>query len=302
MITSKDIKGIIAAIATPFKSNEELDIEGLRTLTRYLIDGGVDGIMAVGGTGEFPHLDREEKKIVIQTIAEEVKGGVPVIAGTAACSTRESLQLMKDAQAAGADAAIMVPPYYFALEDGALLFHFKNLAEAKILPVVVYNNPLYTGNPMNPGLLSDLMRIDNIIGLKQSSSDMGQLVEVIRLTEAGASICTGIDSQFFPALMTGAQGIYSTAASVIPKQMKQIYELFCRGAFQEAQRLHLKIQELNRFLEYDPGYVSPAKEALRLLGLPAGPVRRPMPELTESQQEGLRKSLENIGELPVTNK
>ena len=127
MITSKDVKGIIAAIVTPFSDNEDVDYEGLRVLTRYLVENGVDAIMAVGGTGEFPHLDREEKKLVTKTISEEVKGMVPVIAGTAACSTRETLQLMRDAKEAGADAAIMVPPYYFILDDEALFFHFKTL-------------------------------------------------------------------------------------------------------------------------------------------------------------------------------
>jgi 4-hydroxy-tetrahydrodipicolinate synthase len=198
---------------------------------------------------------------------------------------------MTDARDAGADAAIMVPPYYFILNEHALFSHFTALAKENIIPVVVYNNPLYTGNPMSPVLLARLMQVDNIIGLKQSSADMGQLVEVLRLTRADSSLCTGIDSQFFPALMAGANGIYSTAASVIPKQMKEIYTLFRENKFFEARRLHFKVQELNRFLEYDPGYVSPAKEALQMMGLPAGPVRKPMPELTQTQKAGLTKAL-----------
>lgn len=294
MIRSEDVKGIIAAIVTPFKDNEDVDHEGLKTITRYLVDSGVDAIMAVGGTGEFPHLDREEKTLVIKTISEEVKGTIPVIAGTAACSTRESLQLMRDARQGGADAAIMVPPYYFILDEEALFFHFKTLAKANVLPVVVYNNPLYTGNQMSASLLARLMDVDNTIGLKQSNVDMGQLVEVIRLAKGDSSICTGIDSQFLPALMVGAKGVYSTAGGIVPRQMKAIYNLFREGKVEEARALHLKIQGLNRFLEYDPGYVSPAKEALRMLGLPAGPVRRPMPELTDEQKEGIKHSLRSI--------
>jgi 4-hydroxy-tetrahydrodipicolinate synthase len=297
MITSEEVKGIIAAIVTPFDENEDVDYEGLTTLTRYLVENGVDAIMTVGGTGEFPHLDREEKKLVTKTVSEEVKGMVPVVAGAAACSTREALQLMRDAKEAGADAAIIVPPYYFVLDGEALLVHFKTLAEANILSIVVYNNPLYTGNPMDPGLLVKLLEINNIIGIKQSNPDMGQLVEVIRLVQRDTSICTGIDSNFFPALMVGAKGVYSTAGGVIPRQMKTIYNLFREGKFEAARDLHLKLQELNRFLEYDPGYVSPAKEALRILGLPAGPVRKPMPEVHEDQKEGLRRSLKAVGAL-----
>lgn len=295
MIKSADIKGIIAAIVTPFRADEEVDYSGLRTITQYLIDGGVDGIMTTGGTGEFPHLTREEKRQVIRAVVEVCKGRVPVIAGTAACSTRECLQLMEDARAGGADAAIMVPPYYFVLNEEAIFDHFRVLASAKVLPVVIYNNPLYTGNPMSPALIARLLGLENIIGLKQSCVDMGQLVEILRMTKGDVSICTGIDSQFLPALAVGAGGVYSTAGGIFPKQMKQVYDFFLQGRLAEAKELHLKLQVANRFLEYDPGYVTPAKEALNMLGLPAGTVRRPTPKLTPEQREGLREALKTLG-------
>lgn len=295
MICSKDIKGIIAAIVTPFSNDEEINYSGLKTITEYLLDGGVDGILVNGGTGEFPHLTRGEKKLVVKSVAEVCKGKVPIIAGTAACSTRECLSLMEDARVSGADAAIMVPPYYFVLDGEDIFNHFKILAQSKIFPIVIYNNPLYTGNPMSPTLIVKLLNIKNVIGLKQSAVDMGQLVEIIRMSEKSSSICTGIDSQFYPALAIGAVGIYSTAGGILPKQMKHIYNLFLQGRLAEARDHHLKLQVVNRFLEYDPGYVSPAKEALSMLGLPAGIVRRPMPNLTSAQKEDLREALRAIG-------
>ena len=295
MICSNDIKGIIAAIVTPFSNDEEVNYSGLKTITEYLLDGGVDGILTTGGTGEFPHLTREEKKLVVKSVAEVCKGKVLIIAGTAACSTRECLLLMEDARVSGADAAIMVPPYYFVLDGEDIFNHFKILAQSKILPIVIYNNPLYTGNPMSPTLIVKLLNIKNVIGLKQSAVDMGQLVEIIRMSEKSSSICTGIDSQFYPALAIGAVGIYSTAGGILPKQMKHIYNLFLQGRLAEARDHHLKLQVVNRFLEYDPGYVSPAKEALSMLGLPAGIVRRPMPSLTSAQKEDLREALRAIG-------
>jgi 4-hydroxy-tetrahydrodipicolinate synthase len=291
MIIGKDVKGIIAAIVTPFSPDEEVDYSGLKEITEYLIDGGVNGIMTTGGTGEFPHLSRDEKKKVIHCVAEICRGRIPVIAGTAACSTRECLQLMQDAREGGADAAIMVPPYYFVLNEEAIFAHFKILAEANILPVIVYNNPLYTGNQMSPGLIIKLLRITNIIGLKQSNTDFGQLVEIVRLADKTSSICTGIDSQFYPALSIGAVGVYSTAGGIYPREMRQVYDLFMNGCLEEAKGLHLKLQIVNRFLEYDPGYVSPAKEALNMLGIPAGVVRKPMPELTKQQKKELRQAL-----------
>jgi 4-hydroxy-tetrahydrodipicolinate synthase len=295
MIEGKDVNGIIAAIVTPFSENEDVNYPGLRKITEYLIGGGVDGIMTTGGTGEFPHLTREEKTLVIKTIVKVCKGRVPVIAGTAACSTRECLQLMKDAKDCGADAVIMVPPYYFVLNEEAIYIHFKMLAQANILPVIIYNNPLYTGNPMSPALIVKLLGITNIIGLKQSNVDLGQLVEIIRLAGKNVSICTGIDSQFFAALSIGAVGIYSTAGGIFPKQMKEVYKLYLQGHLEEARKLHIELQVANRFLEYDPGYVSPAKEALNILGLPAGVVRRPTPNLTGQQKKDLRKALKSIG-------
>jgi 4-hydroxy-tetrahydrodipicolinate synthase len=295
MIESRDVKGVIAAIVTPFSENEDVNYFGLKTIAEYLFDGGIDAIMTTGGTGEFSHLTREEKSGVIKAVAEVCKAKVPIIAGTAACSSRECLQLMEDAQKNGADAAIMVPPYYFILNEDAIFEHFRILAKANILPFVIYNNPLYTGNPMSPALITKLLEIKNIIGLKQSCVDMGQLVEIIRMAKEDTSICTGIDSQFYPALAVGSVGIYSTAGGILPKQMKQIYELFQQGLIKEARDLHIKLQVVNRFLEYDPGYVSPAKEALNMLGLPAGVVRRPMPNLTHVQREGLREALKAIG-------
>jgi 4-hydroxy-tetrahydrodipicolinate synthase len=295
MISSKDIRGVIPAIVTPFSEDEQVNYSGLKTITEYLLDNGVDAIMTTGGAGEFAHLTREEKRLVIKSISEVCKGRVPIIAGTAACSTLECLQLMEDARDCGADAAIMVPPYYFVLNNEDIFNHFNELAESSILPIIIYNNPLYTGNHMSPSLIVKLLNIRNIVGLKQSCVDIGQLVEVIRMSKKDKSICTGIDSQFYPALTIGAVGIYSTAGGVFPKQMKQVYNLFLEGRLAEARELHMKLQVVNRFLEYDPGYVSPAKEALNMLGFPAGIVRRPMANLTLAQKEELRQALNAIG-------
>ncbi len=289
-----EIKGVIAAVATPFKARGELDVQGLRKLTRYVVEGGVHGIMTTGGTGEFPHLLREEKELVTRTVAETVKGRIPVIAGTAACSTMEALLLCQDAKKAGADGVILTPPYYFKLPDESLFSHFKVIAQGAGLPVVVYNNPLYTGNHLSPELITKISKIGGIIGLKQSNPDLGQLVEVIRTAKKGFSVLTGIDSQFYPALCVEGRGIFSTAACVAPKMMVKIYEAFEKGDHEEALAEHMRLQILNRFLEYDPGYVTPCKDALKMMGLPAGPVRAPLPPLTPAQKKDLREALKKL--------
>lgn len=290
----KDLKGVIPAIVTPFNEDDELDHKGLEDLVVFLIDSGIHAIMTTGGTGEFPHLLREERKEVTRAVARVSKGRVPVIAGTAGCGTKETILLSKDAAEAGADAVIVTPPYYFKLPDESLLEHFRILSENLDIPIVIYNNPLYTGNNLSPALIDRTADIHGVIGLKQSNIDLGQFVEVVRMSGEKISVCTGIDSQFYPTLCAGGKGIFSTAACVIPKQMVQIYDLTRDGKHDEAFKVHVKIQNLNRLLEYDPGYVSPCKEALRMMGLPGGPVRKPLPDLTPDQREELKAALEEL--------
>lgn len=291
MLTAKTLHGVVVAMVTPFTRDESLDLAGLEQLTEHLIRSGVHAVMTCGGNGEFVHLSREEKRLVTERAVKAARGRVPVIAGTAACSTGEAIDLTCDARDAGADAAILVPPYYFKLPDDALHRHFAAVAKATRFPLIVYNNPAYTGHNLAPALIGRLARIPGIIGLKQSQADLGQLVEAIRVAGDRISILTGIDSQFYPSLCAGARGIFSTAACVIPRQMGAIYGAFRRGDHRTALRVHREIQGLNRYLEYEPGYVNACKAALDLLGLPGGPVRAPMPALTAAERAGIRRAL-----------
>jgi 4-hydroxy-tetrahydrodipicolinate synthase len=151
---------------------------------------------------------------------------------------------------------------------------------------------------MSPGLIASLMSVDNIVGLKQSADDLGQLVETLRLAEgSGRALCTGIDSQFYAALCVGAAGIFSTAAAIVPAQIVGLWDAFQAGDHAAALAQHRKLQPLNRFLEYDPGYVSPTKEALEMMGIGCGPVRRPLPDFPESERAALRDALAGLGAL-----
>lgn len=295
MTSDFEARGVIAAIITPFSDEDDVDEPGLEKLTEYLVKGGVHGIMTSGGTGEFPHLLREERKRVTEVVARVARGKIPVFAGTAACSTKETILLSQDAQKAGANAVIITAPYYFGLPDESLYEHFKTIAREIELPVVLYNNPLYTGNNLSPQLIRRLSEIAGIVGLKQSNSDLGQLVEAIRQAGEKLSILTGIDSQFYATLCVGGKGIFSTAACVIPQQMVALYDAVQKGSHHKALTLHMKLQRLNKFLEYDPGYVAPCKEALRTLGLPAGRVRMPLPELTSQEKDDIQKALQDLG-------
>jgi 4-hydroxy-tetrahydrodipicolinate synthase len=289
-------KGVIPAIPTPFTADgRSVDEAALRRVVRHVVEAGVHGIMTTGGTGEFPHLSRDERRFVTEVVVSEVSGAVPVYAGTAACSTWEAIAFGEDAAAAGADAAILTPPFYFRIPDEQLYGHFADVAGSAALPVVVYNNPLYTGINLSPALIASLMEVPGVVGLKQSNDDLGQLVEALRLSEASdRSLCTGIDSQFYAALCVGARGIFSTAAAIVPAALVRLQHLVQEGDHEAALEQHRRLQPLNRFLEYDPGYVSPTKEALRMLGLDCGPVRRPLPDFPEAERSALREAVVSL--------
>jgi 4-hydroxy-tetrahydrodipicolinate synthase len=292
-----DLHGAIAALITPFKHDFSLDEAGLRSIVEHVIAGGVAGVMTTGGTGEFPSLTAAERGLVTEIVVKATANRIPVVAGTAACSTQEVIVLSQDARDVGADAVIVTAPYYFPLPDAALYEHYATIAREVTLPVVVYNSPLYTGNNLSPDLLLRLLELPGIIGIKESNADIGQLVEVLSRAPKGSSICTGIDSQYYASLTVGASGIYSTGATVLPDRYSNLYALVQQGRHDEACALQLALQPLNRFFEYDPGYVAPCKEALRLIGCPAGPVRKPLPDLTDNQRAGIRKALLDLGTL-----
>jgi len=295
MLKPSQLKGIIPAMVTPFTPDDELDVKGIRRLVQYLISNRVHGIMTTGGNGEFPHLTADERKKVLQTVVEEANGKVPVIACTTACSTRETIMLTKHAKDAGADASIVVQPYYFPLPDKALHDYYKSVAEAVDLPLVVYNNPGYTKNNISPALMAQIAKVDGVIGLKQSNYDISQTTEIIRLVGNKISVLTGIDSQLYATMCIGARGVFSTAACAIPAQMVELYEAFLKGDHKKAYDLQIKLHVLNRFFEYDPGYVAPCKEALMAMGLPGGHSRKPLPPLTDEEKRQIRAALKTLG-------
>ena len=211
--------------------------------------------------------------------------------GTTAFAKKETVILTVHAKEVGVDAVIIVPPYYFKLPEESIYEHYKTVAEKVNIPIIVYNNPEYTGNNISPKLIAKLSEIEDIIGLKQSNYDISQTAEIIRLVGDKIAVLTGIDSQLYPTLCIGGKGIFSTAACVAPRQMVELYEAFESGDHPTAFKIHTKLQAINRFLEYDPGYVAPCKEMLRQLGLPAGPVRPPLPPFPREKRIEIKEAL-----------
>ena len=222
MLTVERLKGIVAAVVTPFTIDDEIDIEALAKLVSYLVERGIHGIMTTGGNGEFPHLLPDERKEVLEVVVDSVKGRNPVIACTTRCSIKETLLYTKHAEDAGAEAAILVPPYYYKLPPDGLFKYYKTVAEGTELPLIVYNNPGYTKNPIPPKLMFKILSIRGVIGLKQSEYDISQTIEILRQMGEKVSIMTGIDSQLFPILCVGGRGIFSTAACRVRREMNEL--------------------------------------------------------------------------------
>jgi len=228
-------------------------------------------------------------------MVDEANGRIPIIACTTACSTKETILNTKHAKDAGADAAIIVQPYYYKLPSQQLFQYYQKIAEETDFPIVVYNNPEYTGNNIDPKLMVQISTVEGIIGLKQSNYDISQTLEIIRQVGNKISVLTGIDSQLFPVLYIGGHGLFSTAGCVIPHHMVELYETFEKGNIEKVYETHMKLQVLNKFFEYDPWCVAPCKEALMMLGLPARHVRSPLPALTKPEKEQIRKALVKLG-------
>ena len=294
-LNAKNLHGVIAAIPTPFAENDEVDEAALRRLVAHLIKNGVHGIMTCGGTGEFPHLMPQEKDVVNRTVVEEASGKIPIIACTTACSVRETVTNTRRAKENGVDGVIIVPPFYFPLNEVSLYKYYGSVASSVEIPMVIYNNPGYTKINIRPELMSKIAKIKNVIGVKQSQYDISQTFEMIRMLENETPVLTGIDSQFVQVLMIGGRGVFSTAASVIPKQMVDIYEAMIKGDHEKASEIQKKIHVVNRFFEYDPGYVAPCKEALTMLGMPVGKPREPLPLLTDDERRRLKDALGTLG-------
>jgi len=287
-------EGTYTALVTPFDKQGNLDEEGLRELVRFQLQEGIDGLVPVGTTGECSTLSYEEHERVIEIVVEEAKGRVPVVAGTGSNSTREALMLTKFAKEAGVDGVLLVVPYYNRPTQEGLYQHFKELAEKVDIPQILYNIPSRTGVNLLPQTVARLAEIRNIVGIKEAST-IDQVSEIIELTRGKDFVVfSGNDNQTLPILALGGIGVISVASNVAPKLVSEMVRAFRRGKVEEARELHYRLFPLFKalFLETNP---APVKAALEMMGLPAGPPRLPLVEISQQNREILRKVLIDLG-------
>lgn len=287
------LRGAIIAIVTPFK-NGQVDEEKLRELIEFQIENGTDGIVPCGTTGESPTLSHEEHDRVIEITVEAVRKRVPVIAGTGSNSTVEALRLTKHAYEVGADAALMVTPYYNRPTQEGMYQHYKYIAENVSIPIVVYNVPTRTGANILPDTIARLSKIPNIIGVKEAGGSLKQMQEIISLCGNGFSVLSGDDFFTFPLLCLGGHGIISVISNVAPADMAGLIDAFDAGDMKKAKELHYKMTPLvdALFIETSP---TPVKTALALMGKIENEIRLPLYKMSDANLEKLKKVMTAYG-------
>lgn len=290
------IQGSLVALVTPMTPDGAVDEAALAALVEWHIAEGTDGIVAVGTTGESATLDEDEHCRVIRQVAEMVAGRIPVIAGTGANSTSEAIALTRCAKAGGADACLLVTPYYNKPTQEGLYLHHKAVAEAVDVPQILYNVPGRTACDMLPETVARLAEVPGIVGIKEATGDLSRIARIRELCGADFAIYSGDDATGCEAMLMGGNGVISVTANVAPGAMHAMCVAAMAGNREEAQRIDATLAGLHKqlFIEANP---IPVKWALAEMGKTGGGIRLPLTWLSESAREPVRRAMQQAGVL-----
>ena len=287
--------GAAVAIVTPFYSDGSVNYEELDNLIEYQIKNSTDAIVICGTTGEASTLSHEEHIDVIKHCVQTVNKRVPVIAGTGSNSTETAIYLSQEAQKAGADAVLLVTPYYNKATQKGLYVHFKDTADAIKLPCILYNVPSRTGCNILPETAVKLAKdVDNIVAIKEACGNISQITKLIQLADGCLDVYSGNDDQIVPIMSLGGLGVISVLSNVAPKQTHDLCQACLEGDFKKAAKLQLEALPLidSLFSEVNP---IPVKKALNLMGFNAGPLRKPLTEMEEANAKILQENMREYG-------
>ena len=291
------LKGTIVAMVTPFTKEDEVDEAGMRENINYLIDRGVDGLLVAGTTGESATITHDEQRKMIDILVDEVNGKVKAIAGAGSNSSKEALDLVQYAENAGADAALVITPYYNKPQQHGLVEHYKLLNEKTNIPKIVYNVPSRTGTDIEVETIVEVAQLDGIVAIKEANPDMDKVSATLkRLQEENVKdfiVTSGNDNLTLPMIALGAQGVISVVANVDPARMSQMVNAALDGDFNTASKLHYELYDLMKvlFIESNP---VPSKDSLNMMGRPAGHVRLPLAPMKDENTVKLTKVLKEL--------
>lgn len=288
------IKGSLVAIVTPMHEDGSLDLPRLRNLVDFHVKEGTDGIVVVGTTGESPTVSYDEHCLLIRTVVEQAAGRVPVIAGTGANSTSEAIELTQCAKQAGASAGLSVVPYYNKPTQEGLYRHFKTVAEAVDLPLILYNVPGRTVCDMSNDTVLRLAQVPNVAGIKDATGNLERGTDLILRAPADFALYSGDDASGLAFMLLGGHGVISVTANVAPKMMREMCAAAFAGDVAKARAINARLFGLHQklFVEANP---IPAKWAAMELGMVEGGIRLPLTPLSEVHHETLRQALRQAG-------
>ena len=276
---TSQLSGVLTALATPFTSDGQIDENTLRRLVDRSIDGGVDGVVACGSTGEFAAMSGAERRLVVETVIDQTAGRVPVVAQTGAISTAEAIELSRHAEAAGASVLMVVAPYYEPLTLEETLQYLRTVASAVDIPIMLYNLPSATGVNLSPATVGQLAReIDNIRYIKDTSADMAQAGQLIHHYGDVISTFVGWDTLLLAALTEGAAGFMAGTANVMAAQLVSIHRALVACELDRARREWARIYPLMDAITSAP-FIAAVKTALNAVGFPVGSPRKPLLDL-----------------------
>jgi len=286
-----ELKGTIPALVTPFTEDGQVDYNRLRANVRFQIDCGVNGLVPLGTTGETPTLHDDEKEKIAKLVIEEAAGKIPVIVGAGTNSTETTINAAKKAEGWGADALLVVNPYYNKPTQKGLYLHFKAVAESVKIPIVVYNIKGRTGVNVDTITMAELAKIPNIVAVKEASGDINQMKEVLANTDL--IVLSGDDGITLELMKEGGKGVISVAANLVPAKMVSLTNAALAGNWDDAGKIYKELQPLFdvEFIETNP---IPIKAAMNMAGMAAGGYRLPLCEMMPENKEKLKNVLQEM--------
>ncbi|MBN1278771.1 MAG: 4-hydroxy-tetrahydrodipicolinate synthase [Chlorobium sp.] len=291
-MSTRLISGSAVALVTPFKQDRSLDIDALKKLVRFHIEAGTDILIPCGTTGESPTLSEEEQVTIIRTVREEAGDRIMVAAGAGTNATEHAVRLAKNAEQAGASAILSVAPYYNKPSQEGFYQHYRHIAEAVSVPIIIYNVPGRTGSNVTASTIIRLARnFENIAAVKEASDNMAQITELLEERPAHFSVLTGEDMLILPFMAMGGDGVISVAANQVPSAVKQLVDAVCMGKLEEARAINSRYRRLFRlnFIESNP---VPVKYALAKMGMIEEYYRLPLVPLAEENRSLLHEELQ----------
>jgi 4-hydroxy-tetrahydrodipicolinate synthase len=288
-------EGSYVALVTPFDSEGRIDEDAYRALIRRQIKAGTTGLVPCGSTGEAATLTHEEYRRAIEIAMEESRGDVPVMAGVGTNATWKAVELAREAESLGADALLVLAPYYNKPTQEGLYSHFRAVARETRLPVMLYNIPGRTGVNVAPATIARVAKdCANVVAVKEAAGSLDQVSEIVTLTKPSFVVMSGDDSLTLPMLAVGARGVVSVLANVAPKETQALCGLFAKGDLKKARALHLKLFPLIKMLFVETNPI-PVKAALELMGLCRAEPRLPLTTLSAAARPALKKALKDCG-------